>query len=52
MSLTLGTRLGVYVITALIGVGGMWEVYKATDANLKRAVAIKMLPALVAADAE
>ena len=42
----------MYEITALIGVGGMGEVYKATDINLKRAVAIKVLPALVAADAE
>ena len=52
MGLTPGTRLGVYEITALIGIGGMVEVYKATDTNLKRAVAIKVLPALVAADAE
>ena len=52
MSLTPGTRLGVYEIIALIGVGGMGEVYKATDTNLKRAVAIKVLLALVAADAE
>ena len=52
MALTPGTRLGVYEVTALIGVGGMGEVHKATDTNLKRAVAIKVLPALVAADAE
>jgi len=52
MSLTPGTRLGPYEVAAQIGVGGMGEVYKATDTNLKRAVAIKVLPASVAADAE
>jgi serine/threonine protein kinase len=38
-----GTRLGPYVINASIGTGGMGEVYRATDTNLKRAVAIKVL---------
>ena len=52
MALTLGTRLGPYEVTAQIGAGGMGEVYRATDTNLKRAVAIKVLPAAVAADAE
>ena len=47
-----GTRLGPYEIVALLGVGGMGEVYRATDTNLKRQVAIKVLPASVAADAE
>src|SRR6185295_15688136 len=50
MSLTPGTRLGPYEIAALIGVGGMGEVYRATDTNLARQVAIKVLPASVAAD--
>jgi eukaryotic-like serine/threonine-protein kinase len=52
LALTPGTRLGPYEVTAQIGVGGMGEVYRATDTNLKRAVAIKVLPASVAADAE
>ena len=47
-----GTRLGPYEIAAQIGVGGMGEVYRATDINLKRSVAIKVLPESVAADAE
>jgi Tol biopolymer transport system component len=52
MALSPGTRLGPYLVTAQIGAGGMGEVYKATDINLKRAVAIKVLPTSVAADAE
>ena len=52
LALTSGTRLGPYEVLTQIGVGGMGEVYRATDTNLKRAVAIKVLPASVAADAE
>jgi eukaryotic-like serine/threonine-protein kinase len=52
MPLPAGTRLGPYEVTAQIGVGGMGEVYRATDSNLKRAVAIKVLPESVAADTE
>ena len=52
MALTPGTRLGSYEITAQIGVGGMGEVYRATDTHLKRQVAIKVLPASVAGDTE
>ena len=50
LSVTPGTRLGPYEIVAQIGVGGMGEVYRATDTNLARQVAIKVLPASVAAD--
>ncbi len=39
-----GTRFGPYEVAALIGVGGMGEVYRATDTNLKRDVALKVLP--------
>ena len=52
MTLQPGTRLGPYEITAQIGEGGMGEVYRATDTNLKRSVAIKVLPESLAADAE
>ncbi len=50
MALTPGTRLGPYAITAQIGVGGMGEVYRATDTKLKRDVAVKVLPAALASD--
>jgi len=52
MGLAPGTRFGPYEVAAQIGVGGMGEVYRATDTNLKRAVALKVLPATVAADGE
>ncbi len=52
MALTAGTRLGPYEITAQIGVGGMGEVYRATDTTLNRQVAIKVLPESLASDAE
>jgi len=51
MSLSPGRRLGPYQVTAQIGVGGMGEVYQATDTNLARKVAIKVLPESMAADA-
>src|SRR5262245_31796361 len=44
MSLTVGTKLGSLEITALLGKGGMGEVYRARDTKLKRDVAIKVLP--------
>ena len=45
MSLDIGSRLGHYDVTALIGEGGMGQVYQATDTRLDRTVAIKVLPA-------
>jgi|CXWL01.1.fsa_nt_gi serine/threonine protein kinase len=52
MSLAPGVRLGPYEITAAIGAGGMGEVYRGRDAALNRDVAIKVLPAAVASDAD
>ena len=52
MTLTPGTRLGVYEITAQIGVGGMGEVWRARDTDLGRQVAIKVLPDAFAHDAD
>ena len=52
MALVSGTRLGPYELTAQIGVGGMGEVYRATDTKLKRQVAIKIIPPAVAADTD
>jgi serine/threonine protein kinase len=51
MALTAGTRFGPYQVAESIGSGGMGEVYRATDANLKRDVAIKVLPESFAGDA-
>ena len=42
MPLSSGDRLGPYQIDSAIGVGGMGEVYKATDTRLERTVAIKV----------
>jgi len=50
VALTAGARLGPYEITAQIGVGGMGEVWCATDTNLGRQVAIKILPDAFAQD--
>ena len=45
MPLSPGSRLGPYEVLALIGAGGMGEVYRARDPRLNREVAIKVLPA-------
>jgi serine/threonine protein kinase len=52
MPLSAGTRLGHYDVTALIGEGGMGQVYQATDTQLNRQVALKILPDAFAADPE
>ena len=52
MALTTGSRIGPYEIVAPLGVGGMGEVYRATDTKLKRQVAIKILAPPLAADAD
>ena len=44
MSLAPGTKLGHYQLVALIGAGGMGEVYRARDPKLGREIAIKVLP--------
>jgi serine/threonine protein kinase len=51
MSLTTGTKLGPYEITAAVGAGGMGEVCRARDTRLGRDVAIKVLPENFAKDA-
>ena len=50
MSLTLGDRIAHYDVTALIGEGGMGQVYQATDTKLNRQVALKILPEAFATD--
>ncbi len=52
MPLATGARLGPYEIVGALGAGGMGEVYRARDTKLNRDVAIKVLPASAAADAE
>jgi len=52
MSITSGTRFCSYEFAECIGVGGIGEVYRATDLKLKREVAIKVLPESLAEDAE
>ena len=52
MPLLPGSHLGPYEIGTLLGAGGMGEVYRARDPRLDRAVAIKILPAELSADAD
>src|SRR6516225_2363683 len=52
MPLTIGSQLGSHEITALLGKGGMGEVYRARDLKLKREVAIKILPDEFARDSD
>ena len=50
MAIAAGTKLGPYEVQGIAGSGGMGEVYRARDARLDRAVAIKVLPEAVARD--
>jgi serine/threonine protein kinase len=50
VSLTAGSRLGVYEIAGPTGAGGMGEVYRARDRILDRDVALKLLPPFFASD--
>jgi Tol biopolymer transport system component len=52
LGLTIGSRLGVYEVTARVGEGGMGQVYRARDTKLNRDVALKVLPDVFATDLE
>jgi serine/threonine protein kinase/Tfp pilus assembly protein PilF len=52
MAFAAGERFGPYEILALVGAGGMGEVYKARDTRLHRIIALKALPAAKVADAD
>ena len=48
MALAVGTRLGPYDVTGLLGAGGMGEVYRARDTKLGRVVALNVSPKVAA----
>ena len=50
VSLQPGAKFGRYEIHALLGVGGMGEVYLAEDTHLRRKIALKVLPETIARD--
>ena len=50
MALAAGTRLGVCEIVAVLGAGGMGQVYRARNTKLKRDVALKVMPDIFTAD--
>ncbi len=52
MSVSVGDRIGRFEVAACLGVGGMGEVYRARDPQLRRDVAIKVLPAAFSTDAD